>query len=365
MTVLLTFSIIIPCFNQGQFLDDSIFSLISQSYTNWEAIIVNDGSTDKTVEIADKWIKKDSRIKLVSQSNNGLSSARNSGIEFSSGEYIALLDADDKYEKDHLLSLLPFFQQGCDVVFTGYSYFSSTKAINHSVRLNKSINFDQILHGNIVPPVAVAFKRSIIQISGGFDESLNSAEDWDLWIRFYKIGASLSISEDPTVHYRISDNSMSRQFLTMYKSLKHVSMQAYDIDTRISTQHLLNKNLPITPFDSIKKHLLLCLGVGILQNKKSIAIDLLKQEMNAFQLSFNYCDFRYLCSYLSFRYHVSRQDLNWVFSTLYPQFHDFFTELNLPGLNIEKAMNEVFSIHMKQSVKQKWGFLSPIVNRFS
>jgi glycosyltransferase involved in cell wall biosynthesis len=361
----LTFSIVIPCFNQGQFLDESIFSLISQSYTNWEAIIVNDGSTDKTVEIADKWMKKDSRIKLISQSNKGLSSARNTGIEFSSGEYIALLDADDKYEKDHLLSLLPFFQRGCDVVFTGYSYFSGTNAIDHSVRLNKSFNFDHILHGNIVPPVAVAFKRAILQISGGFDESLNSAEDWDLWIRFYKIGSCLGISDEITVKYRISDNSMSRQFLTMYQALKHVSMQAYALDRRISTHHLLNKNISVTQFYSIKKHLLLCIGVAILQNKKSIAIELLKQEMNAFQLSFNYCDFRYMCSYLSFRYHVSRRDLNWVFTSLYPQFHEFFTDLNLPGLNIEKAMNEVFSIHMKQRVKQKWGFLSPLVNRFS
>lgn len=66
-----------------------------------------------------------------------------------------------------------------------------------------------------------------------------------------------------------------------------------------------------------------------------------------------------------FRYHASRQDLNWVFTTIYPQFLDFFTELNLPGLNIEKAMNEVFSIHNKLRVKQKWGFLSPLVNRFS
>jgi glycosyltransferase involved in cell wall biosynthesis len=361
----MTFSIIIPCYNQGHFLDESISSLVSQSYTNWEAIIINDGSTDMTFDVADKWIKKDSRIKLVSRSNNGLSSARNTGIEFSSGEYIALLDADDKYYTGHLLSLLPFFQCGCDVVFTGYSYFSRTIAINHSVRLNKSISFEKILHGNIVPPVAVAFKRSIIHLSGGFDESLKSAEDWDLWIRFYKIGSSLGISHEPTVHYRISENSMSRQFLTMYQSLKQVSMQAYTIDTRISTQHLLNKNLPITYFHSIKKHLLLCLGVAILQNKKSIAIDLLKQEMKEFQFTFKCSDFKYFCSYLSFRYYVSKDDLKWVFKNIYPQFHDFFTELNLPGLNIEDTMKEVFSIHIKQRVKQKWGFLSPFVNRFS
>jgi glycosyltransferase involved in cell wall biosynthesis len=339
--------------------------LISQSYTNWEAIIVNDGSTDNTIEIGDYWCKKDSRIKLISVSNNGLSSARNTGIEFSTGEYIALLDADDKYKFTHLESLLNVFQNGSDIVFTGYTYFSDSTLINHSVRLNKSLNFQQILDGNIVPPVAVAFKRDFFNLSSGFDTSLKSAEDWDLWIQFYKLGCCLGISEDSSALYRISPNSMSRQFLTMYQALKNVSLQAYVIDSRISIEYPLNKTLELQNFESIKKNLLLCVGVAILQNKNSIAIDLFRRDMEMFKFTFVNTDFKYLCSYLSFRYHVSKEDLTWVFKSLHPQFLAFFQELSLPGINIKDTMKEVFSIHNKIRNKQKWGFLSPLVNRIS
>jgi glycosyltransferase involved in cell wall biosynthesis len=359
------FSVIIPCFNHAHFIDESISSLISQTYANWEAIIINDGSVDDTAEIADSWCKKDTRIKLISTANNGLSSARNTGIEFSTGEIISLLDADDKYEPNHLSLLIHEFYQKSDIVFTGYTYFSISTTIQHTVRLDEGINFSNILYGNIVPPVAVAFRRSILNISGYFDTSLKSAEDWDLWIRCLKVGASLGISKEPSALYRISANSMSRQFSTMYEALKNVSIQAYTFDCRISIDYSLNKNLVSFNFDSIKKHLLLCIGVAIVQNKISVAIDIFKKEMETFNLTFNSNDFKYFCSYLSFRYYISKDDLTWIFETLHPQFLSFFTQLSLPGLDINKTMNQVFSIHNKIRNKQKWGFISPLVNRIS
>lgn len=359
------FSIIIPCYNHAHFLEDSISSLISQAYTNWEAIIVNDGSTDNTDYIANNWCKKDSRIKFISCFNKGLSAARNIGIEFSSGDIISLLDADDRYEVNHLQLLFNKFSQGYDIVFTGYSYFSDSDNIHYQIRLNNSIKFDEILHGNIIPPVAVSFNRSKLMSTGDFDISLNSAEDWDLWIRFFKVGCSLGISDEPSALYRISANSMSRQFLTMYEALKIVSFQAYRIDSRISSDYPFNKNIVFSNFDSIKKHLLLCIGVAILQNKKTMAINLFRKEMDLYDFKFTSIDFRYFCSYLSFRYQFSKNGLNLVLNNLYPKYLEFFQELNLPGLDIKEAMNEVFSIHLKQQIKYKWGFLSPIINFLS
>ena len=85
--------------------------------------------------------------------------------------------------------------------------------------------------------------------------------------------------------------------------------------------------------------------------------------MEVFQLTFKSTDFKYLCSYLSFRYHVSKEDLKWVFEILYPQYFAFFQGLSLPELDINDTMKEVFSIHYKIRNKHKWGVLSPLVNR--
>jgi glycosyltransferase involved in cell wall biosynthesis len=359
------FSVIIPCYNHAHFLDDSLSSLISQSYTDWEAIIVNDGSTDNTVEVANKWCSIDSRIELFSISNNGLSSARNQGIEFSSGDFIALLDADDKYESNHLESIFKLFQDNADLVFTGYTYFTSKEPILHVVSLNKETNFNLILHQNIVPPVAVAFKKSLLLLSGGFDSSLKSAEDWDLWIRFHKIGAKLGVVEKATAFYRISLDSMSRQFITMYDALKTVSLRAYKYDFRILTEYTYNQDDKNLSDETIKRSLMMCLGVAIVQEKYDAASYLFINETNFFGFSYKDSDFRFMCSYLNFRYFITSKDLDWIFGVLRPRFKKFIDELNLEGVNKKDALNNIFSIHNKIRIKQKWGILSPLINRIS
>ena len=356
------FSVIIPCYNQAHILDDSLSSLLSQSFTDWEAIIVNDGSIDNTVEIANKWCNVDPRIKLITISNCGLSSARNKGVEFSTGEFIALLDADDKYESNHLESILKSFKDNADLVFTGYTYFTAKDPILHVVSLNKETNFNLILHRNIVPPVAVAFKKSLLLLTGGFDSSLKSAEDWDLWIRFYKIGAKLGVVEKVTAFYRISLDSMSRQFITMYDALKTVSLRAYKYDSRILKEYTYNQDDQNLSEETIKRSLMMCLGVAIVQDKYDAAIYLFINETNYFGFSYKDSDFRFMCSYLNFRYSTSSKDLDWIFGVLRPRFKKFIDELNLEGVNKKDALNEIFSIHNKIRIKQKWGFLSPLIN---
>ena len=359
------FSVVIPCYNQAHFLDEALESLVAQTYSEWEAIIVNDGSTDETNEVADAWCKKDSRIKFLSSLNNGLSAARNKGIDFSRGQYIALLDADDKFAVNHLETMSRVLNDGFDIVFSGYSYFSAEVSNCHTVNLNKDLEFKQILQGNLVPPVSVAFKKTILLHTGGFDVSLKSAEDWDLWIRCYKVKARLGISESATAFYRISSNSMSRQFLVMYNSLKHVFLQAHQIDERLSIELIGNRENKLISFDPIKRHLLMCLGVAVVQNKISTALDIFRQETAEFGITYTPEDFRLMCSYLSFRYNISKSDLKWVFQELYPRFNNFFNQLDVSALDKKKAISEVFSVHKKKSVRFKWGFLSPLVNRLS
>jgi glycosyltransferase involved in cell wall biosynthesis len=364
MFIILKFSVIIPCFNQAHFLNDSLSSLIQQSFQYWEAVIVNDGSTDNTVEIANEWCKRDSRIKLISTSNHGLSAARNIGIKFSAGKFIALLDADDKYAPTHLDSMLEEFKKDVDIVFGGYTYFSNDKDNLHVVTLDKKLNFDQILHKNMVPPVSVSFKSSALEFCGLFDTTLKSAEDWDLWIRFFKSGAQLGIIQKSTTFYRISENSMSRQFSTMYQELKKVAIRATEKDFRISPDFALNIDIKGTNHSSIKKSLLMCLGVAVCQNRISEAIDLFKKEKKLYNFDFLVSDFKLMCSYLSFRYHVSRNDIKYAFEVLYPRFTQFLAELDFSDSDQKAILSELFSVHTKLQIRYKWGFLSPVINRF-
>ena len=99
------FSIIIPCYNQAHFLPDCLESLVNPSFSNWEAIVVNDGSTDNTNEVAKSYCLKDNRIRIIQKENGGLSSARNKGIENANGSRLIFLDSDDfLYEKCLCLS---------------------------------------------------------------------------------------------------------------------------------------------------------------------------------------------------------------------------------------------------------------------
>ena len=95
-------SIIVPCYNLAQYLDEALLSIYNQTYTDWECTIVDDGSQDNTKEVAQNWVAKDSRFVYLYKENGGVSSARNFGIEKANSEYILTLDADDKHEASFL-----------------------------------------------------------------------------------------------------------------------------------------------------------------------------------------------------------------------------------------------------------------------
>ncbi len=120
-------SIIIPCYNQAHFLPDAINSLKSQTMGNWECIIVNDGSTDNTTDVAEKLAQTDTRIRVINQANKGLSGARNSGLKAANGEMLQFLDADDMLERDKLKAQVEFLHANpdIDIVFGDARYFTT------------------------------------------------------------------------------------------------------------------------------------------------------------------------------------------------------------------------------------------------
>jgi len=358
-------SVIIPCFNQGHFLNSCVTSVTQQTYQHWEVILVNDGSSDNTDTIGKEWQEKDSRIIYLYQTNAGLSAARNFGISKATGEIIALLDADDLYEREYLSSVASAFDKGVSLTFSGYHYFRKEELILYSVKIDDDIDFKRIISGNILPPVAVAFRKSLLTISGLFDVQLKSAEDWDLWVRFYKINVSPFVLNGCFVRYRVVADSMSRNAFRMYEALKEVAYRAVKKDIRLPVNLKGNWDYhEIDPSLSVKRSLVMCLGVSVMQGKVSESIELFTKETNEHQFNWEPADFKLMCSYLSFRYQYEKKDIDWVFCNVYPAFSAFFRLTGLSESDQKIAMREVFSRQIKLRNLYKWGMLGKLINRF-
>jgi len=191
-------SVIIPCFNYARYLPAAIDSLLNQTYVNWEAIIINDGSTDETEKIASKFSETDSRIKYIHLEHRGPSSARNAGLKTAQGEFIQFLDADDLLEARKLEAQIKFFNEhpGADIVYGNVRYFSDRKPNEHLLSMDGynrewmpkvSGKGDEILkfliQSNIMVISSPLLRRRVIEITGVFDDNLRASEDWDIWIR--------------------------------------------------------------------------------------------------------------------------------------------------------------------------------------
>lgn len=187
-------SILMPSYNYEKYIAKAIDSVISQSFTNWELIIIDDGSKDDSVNIIRQY--KDKRIKLYTQSNHGVTKTLNRALNISKGKYICFLDADDKYHPDKIKSQIKLMNKGYDLVVTKveaidekgaksvFDHFdSSWNSYDSNIILGKDINFE-FLHKNYFCKSSVMLKKSIFEEYGIFNEKLITAYDLELWLRF-------------------------------------------------------------------------------------------------------------------------------------------------------------------------------------
>ena len=158
-------SVVIPAYNAEQFLDETLESVLSQTYENWECIIVNDGSTDNTESIAKKWCEKDSRFRLTNKENGGLSSARNWGIKESKAEYIAFLDADDILTPDSLeIRINTLLKENVDLVYSNayrINYREYTKQLLRYVHTGRVEDISIFLEINQATPSTVLCRKKL------------------------------------------------------------------------------------------------------------------------------------------------------------------------------------------------------------
>jgi len=193
-------SVIIPTYNRGWIIHEAIDSVLAQDYTEFELIVVDDGSSDHTSDVLDSYRNV---IKVLSQQNKGVSAARNRGIAKASGKFIAFLDSDDLWLPQKLSRQVEFFNTTPDALIcqTEEVWIRNGLRANPKKRHKKpsGMIFEPSLALCLVSPSAVMIRRSLLEIVGNFDETLPACEDYDLWLRIscrfpvYRIDAPLII----------------------------------------------------------------------------------------------------------------------------------------------------------------------------
>jgi len=177
-------SVVIPVYNRPDFVKEAIQSVLNQTYQNIELIVVNDGSTDDTIQVLNQFGNK---IKVINQQNKGVSAARNSGIENSSGTWIAFLDSDDIWLPEKLANQIKFFTNNPDSLIcqTEEVWIKNGSRLYPKKKHKKKSGmiFEHCLPLCIVSPSAVMIHKNLFDKIGTFDESLPACEDYDLWLR--------------------------------------------------------------------------------------------------------------------------------------------------------------------------------------
>lgn len=204
-------SIILPSYNYERYITKAIDSIISQTFTNWELIVIDDGSKDESVNLIKQY--KDKRVILLTQKNSGVSKTLNRGLRISQGQYICLLDADDKFHKEKLQDQINLLKSGYDIVTSKVeainengltlpddSFNQTWNSFNPSDIYGKEV-ISKFIEKNYLCKSSVMIRKSLFKKYGLFNESLITAYDLDLWLRFLQ-SAKIARHEKVLTYYR-------------------------------------------------------------------------------------------------------------------------------------------------------------------
>lgn len=201
-------SIIIPAYQQAEFLPDTLDSLLSQTRPPDEVVLVNDGSTDATLAIAEKY-QADAhpfKFKVISQVNKGLASARNTGIMNTTGEYILPLDSDDMLQDNALERLEQVAKDTkADIIAPSMKCFGVE---NQTVILMANPTLNDFIQANRIPYCSLVRKSALLECGGYSSRMVHGWEDWHLWFDLLKRGKKLVTIPEPLLLYRTRPNSM-------------------------------------------------------------------------------------------------------------------------------------------------------------
>ncbi|MDX2693352.1 glycosyltransferase family 2 protein [Streptomyces ipomoeae] len=203
-------SVVIPCHDYARYLPATLSSVVAQTFHDWEAVIVDDGSTDDTAEVAQSLIARhpDRRIRLVQQANAGVSAARNRGIAASTGRYVLPLDADDVIAPTMLEKTVAVLDgnPGIAIASTDVFTFTDDDLPPQSMRLPAYSR--ELMLQRLIMFYCSLYRREVWQIVGGYDESMRAGEDWDFWVGCVERGFDAHHIHEPLFGARNKDTGL-------------------------------------------------------------------------------------------------------------------------------------------------------------
>ncbi|MCF8321923.1 MAG: glycosyltransferase [Flavobacterium sp.] len=212
-------SVIIPAYNALDYIQESIDSVIAQTFTNWELLVIDDGSTDGTSGLIKDYCNRDKRIKYFHQENGKQGKARNIGIANAKGIYIAFLDADDFWMPEKLKIQLEIIQlEKADLVFSDCYMFHDNNVLDRTIKKNipnitlkGNEALELFLQANRIPILTVLVKKEKILLVHAFSEKslIQNAEDYHLWLKLLISGCVFYGSKKTLASYRIHSKSVT------------------------------------------------------------------------------------------------------------------------------------------------------------
>lgn len=228
-------SIIMPAFNAEKYISESIKSVQQQTFTNWELIVVDDGSTDGTASIVKELQQIDARINYIYQPNKKQAAARNTGMKAGKGEWIAFLDSDDLWMPNKLESQVRIVSNNkVDFVFSsGYYLYDNDKLEPYDSLHGKYRGqelFKTLFNHNYIAVLSVMLRKSVTETVGYQDESLKAygCEDWDYWLRICRNGNEFWGQNERLFKYRVHGSGTSSNKINMHAAGCYVLFKNFD-----------------------------------------------------------------------------------------------------------------------------------------